>query len=94
MKVSTVKAKPVLMSVLVIACLLTPLFALPYNPVSNNGFDQANFFQVMNPTKYEAIQWIKDNTPEDSVIVADASMGWWTSGFAKDQLSALWIPNT
>ena len=77
-KVPVVKAKPVLTLVLIIGCLLTPLFALP-----NVGITQANFFQVMNPTKYEAIQWIQTNTPKDSVIVADASMGWWTSGFAQ-----------
>lgn len=82
-KVSPVKAKPVLLSVLVIACLLTPLFVLPYNPVATYGFDQANYFQVMNPTKYQAIQWIKDNTPADSVIVSDAELGWWISGFAQ-----------
>ena len=59
------------------------MFALPYNPVSTNGFDQANYFQVMNPTKYQAIQWIKSNTPTDSVIVSDAELGWWISGFAQ-----------
>ena len=77
-KVPAVKAKPVLITAIVIFCLLTPLFALPYV-----GETQANFFQVMNQPKYEAIQWIQNNTPENAVIVADASMGWWTSGFAK-----------
>jgi hypothetical protein len=58
--------------------LFTPLFALP-----NVGASQANFFQVMNPPEYEAIQWIHNNTPENSVIVADAEFGWWLSGFAQ-----------
>ena len=73
-----VGSKPVLLSVLVIACLFTPLFALP--PV---GASQANFFQVMTPTKYEAIEWIKASTPADSTFVADAEFGWWLSGFAQ-----------
>ena len=73
-----VVSKPVLLSVLVIACLLTPLFAIP-----SVGASQANFFQVMTPTKYEAIQWIKASTPTDSTFVADAEFGWWLSGFAQ-----------
>jgi hypothetical protein len=72
------KSKAVLLSLLVVASLLTPLFALP-----NVGASQANFFQVMNPSEYEAIQWIHANTPENSVCVADAEFGWWLSGFAQ-----------
>jgi hypothetical protein len=75
---SNVKVRTVLLSVLVGVCLLTPLFALP-----NVGLAQANYFQVMNPTKYEAIKWVQTNTPVDSVCVADAEFGWWLSGFAK-----------
>ncbi len=77
-KISHSKAKPVLLCALLIVCLFTPLFTLP-----QDGLARANYFQLMNPTKYEAIQWIRDNTPEGSVCVADAEFGWWLSGFAK-----------
>jgi hypothetical protein len=73
-----VRPKTVLISILLIISLLTPMFALP-----NIGASQTNFFQVMNPSGYEAIQWIRDNTPVDSVCVADAEFGWWLSGFAQ-----------
>ena len=73
-----VSSKTVLLSGLVLLTLFTPLFALP-----NVGASQANFFQVMNPSEYEAIQWIHANTPENSVCVADAEFGWWISGFAQ-----------
>jgi hypothetical protein len=71
-------SKPVLLSIIVIICLLTPLFAIP-----SVGVAQANFFQVMTPDKYDAINWAKANTPVNSVFVADAEFGWWLSGFAK-----------
>jgi hypothetical protein len=71
-------SKPVLFSVLMIACLMTPMFALP-----SVGASQANFFQVMTPQKYAAITWANANTASDSVFVADASYGWWLSGFAQ-----------
>jgi hypothetical protein len=74
----------ILLSVLVGGVLLTPLFALPvsYNP-QYSGIYQTNFFQVMNLPEYQAIQWIKNNTPEGSVCVSDAGFGWWLSGFAQ-----------
>jgi hypothetical protein len=77
-KVSSVKLKPMLLTVLVAVCLLTPLFTLP-----GIALQEANFYQVMDPAKYEAIEWLKTNTPQDSVIVSDAEYGWWISGFAQ-----------
>lgn len=71
-------SRTILLSALVILTLFTPLFALP-----NVGASQANFFQVINPPEYQAIQWIHTNTPEGSVVVADAEFGWWISGFAQ-----------
>ena len=74
----------ILLSALVFGVLLTPLFALPvsYNP-QYSGTYQTNFFQVMNVPEYQAIQWVKNNTPESSVCVSDAEFGWWLSGFAQ-----------
>jgi hypothetical protein len=75
----------VLLSFLVVFVLFSPLCALP-----NVGVSQANFFQVINPSEYQAIQWIKANTPVGSVCVADANFGWWLSGFAqRPTLSAI-----
>jgi hypothetical protein len=69
---------PILTITLVACVLFTPLFALP-----NVAFTQAGYFQVMNSSEYEAIEWVKANTPVSSVFVADASFGWWLSGFAQ-----------
>ncbi|MGD6851640.1 MAG: hypothetical protein ACQCN6_06235 [Candidatus Bathyarchaeia archaeon] len=74
----SIRFKTVLTLVFIAICLLTPLFALP-----NAGAAQANFFQVMTPAKYQAIEWARTSTPEGSVFVADAEFGWWLSGFAK-----------
>jgi hypothetical protein len=68
----------VLLSVLVVGVLFTPLFALP-----NVGVAEANFFQLMNQSEYQAIQWVKTNTPTNAVFVTDAEFGWWLSGFAQ-----------
>lgn len=67
-----------LLVAIVVCVLFTPLFSLP-----NVGVGQVDFFQVMNTTEYQAIQWVKSNTPVGSVCVADAEFGWWLSGFAE-----------
>ncbi len=68
----------VLLSLLIIGVLFTPLFALP-----NVGVAEVNFFQLMNQSEYQAIQWVKTNTPTNAVFVTDAEFGWWLSGFAQ-----------
>ena len=77
-KISKTAVTAILLSILIILVLLTPLFSLP-----NTGVSQANYFQVMNPTEYQAIQWVKANTTVGSVLVADAEFGWWLSGFGQ-----------
>ena len=77
-KLSKKTSTAILLTILVLFTLVTPLFALP-----NVGASQVNFFQVIKPSEYEAIQWINTNTPVGSVFVADAEFGWWVSGFAE-----------
>jgi hypothetical protein len=72
------KTRHILVSVFLIVCLFMPIFTLPHV-----GLVQSKYFQLMTPAKYEAIQWVQNNTSEDSVCVADAEFGWWLSGFAK-----------
>jgi hypothetical protein len=78
LKLSKKFSTAVVILILMVIALSTPLFALPYTGVS-----EAKYFQVMNPPGYQAIQWVKANTPVGSVCVADAEFGWWLSGFAQ-----------
>ncbi|MCW3994692.1 MAG: hypothetical protein NWE98_00900 [Candidatus Bathyarchaeota archaeon] len=65
--------------------LFTPLFSVPHFTIGSqlDSIGQVNFFQIMDKPKYEAIQWIKANTPSGSICVADAEFGWWLSGFGE-----------
>ncbi len=46
--------------------------------------DQRDYYGIVTPGIYEAIQWIRDETPADAVIgvstVDDAPLGWWVEG--------------
>jgi hypothetical protein len=55
-----------------------PIFLTP-----QQGATVSSFYQVMSEPGYEAIQWIRQQTPVGSVCVSDALYGWWLSGFAQ-----------
>jgi hypothetical protein len=69
--------------VLFSVCLVLALFFTPLLSSPQEGFEATDYYRVMTPLKYDAINWIKSNTPENSVFVADSALGWWVSGFAQ-----------
>ncbi len=52
-------------------------------PSQNVGESIQSFYQFMDNPGWEGIQWIKQNTPSNSVFVSDAHYGWWLGGFAQ-----------
>jgi hypothetical protein len=65
---------------LLFSFIALPIFMTPYQ---NVGQTIQSFYQVMNNPGWETMQWIKTNTPSNSVFVSDALYGWWLSGFAQ-----------
>ncbi|MGB9841502.1 MAG: hypothetical protein ACPLKZ_02130 [Candidatus Bathyarchaeales archaeon] len=63
--------------------LMVSILFASFLTAPNAGFEKASFYQFMTEQKFDAIQWIKANTPADAVLVANAEYGWWISGFAK-----------
>jgi hypothetical protein len=75
---------------LVLLFLFVSVFYVPMFAAPSAGIKIVESYQVMSTAGYEAIQWIKTNTPPSSVCVADAEFGWWLSGFAcRPTLSAV-----
>ncbi len=60
---------------LVILFVGLPMFRFPWEAVKVH-----NFYQVMNNSGYEAIQWARQNTPLNSMFAADFHYGWWLAG--------------
>ena len=44
---------------------------------------RVDYYTTIHQPEGIAMEWIKNNTPEDSVLVADHLFGWWLSGIAK-----------
>jgi len=74
-----------LYSFFVLVFLLVSFVALPIfvTPSLNMGETLQSYYQTMNSRKWEATQWLKSNTLEGSVLVADALYGWWLGGFTQ-----------
>ncbi len=58
--------------------LVVPIFLTPFR-----GEEIQSFYQTMNDSGYEAMQWARHKTPADSIFISDAYYGWWFSGFAQ-----------
>ncbi len=56
------------------------LFGLPIFRFPWNAGEVQSFYQVMNDPGYQSIQWVKQNTPENSMFVSDFHYGWWLAG--------------
>jgi len=70
--------------VILISCLiLIMIFCFPIFKSPSEAIREANGYQVMNASEYEAIEWIRTNTPKNSVFVANPDFGWWLSGFSQ-----------
>jgi hypothetical protein len=65
---------------LLFSFIFLPIFMTPSLGV---GETIQSFYQVMNNSGYEAINWAKADTTANSVFVSDALYGWWFSGFAQ-----------
>jgi len=64
---------------LLLACFLfIPVFMTP-----SQGIDIQEFYQAMSDPLYAAMEWAKNNTPQDAIFVTEAYYGWWFAGFAQ-----------
>ncbi len=72
-----------LYSIFVLFCLLFSFLAVPIFLTPWRGTEISEFYQEMSESGYEAIEWIRQQTPVGSVLVSSAYYGWWLSGFAQ-----------
>jgi hypothetical protein len=49
----------------------------------HEGMKEADVYSTIQQPEAATIEWIKNNTPADSVLVADHLYGWWLSGIAE-----------
>ena len=72
-----------LYSLFIVGFLLFSFLAVPIFLTPWQGATISDFYQAMTEPGYEAVQWIRQQTPVGSVLVSDAYYGWWLSGFAQ-----------
>ena len=82
-KLSSRVTRKTLYAGFVLAILLICFFAFPIFMTPWVGTTDQSYYQVMDNPGYQAIQWIKQNTPTNSNLTSDALYGWWLSGFAE-----------
>ena len=70
-------------STFIAICLIVLLFVFPIFTLPSNGVIVQRFYQVMDDNGYQAIDWVKENTPDGSVFASDMGFGWWLTGFGQ-----------
>ncbi len=72
---------------IIVTCILIFSFAaLPIFSSAiqlNGGQTLQNYYQTMDNKGWDGIQWLKENTPEGSVLVSNALYGWWLGGYTQ-----------
>jgi hypothetical protein len=64
--------------------LLIVFFAfVPIFMPLSKGIEIQTFYQRMNPSLMEAMDWARTNTPQNATFVTEAYYGWWFGGFAQ-----------
>jgi hypothetical protein len=74
------KALPV-----IAATIITFIFIIAslWSIFPHEGMKRVNFYSTIEQPEYTSLEWIRNNTPEDSILVADHLYGWWLSGLAE-----------
>ncbi len=55
----------------------------PWSIFPNDAMQRANFYTTIQEPEATALEWIRNKTPENSVLVADHLYGWWLSGIGE-----------
>lgn len=71
-------------SVFLTCILLISLFnVFPFFTGPDAEFVVANFYDTVSASDFDAIMWIRQNTPVNAVFVSQHGYGWWISGFGQ-----------
>jgi hypothetical protein len=76
-------ARKPLYVIFVLVFLLFSLLNVSIFLIPSEGIKMQSFYQVMNDPLYETMQWAQNYTKPNAVFAADATFGWWFSGFAQ-----------
>jgi len=83
-KISKNLTQPKMYAGFLIGLLLICFFFVPLLFVTpNEGVICQTFYQAMNDPLYQAMDWIKVNTPANATFITEAYYGWWLAGFAQ-----------
>ncbi len=74
--------KTIPISIFVTSLFIFIIFS-PWSIFPEEAIDRADFYTTIQESEATALDWIKNNTPGNSVLVADHLYGWWFSGIGK-----------
>jgi hypothetical protein len=77
------KIKKILPEIVFTAFIFCFIIASLWSIFPHEAMKRINFYTTIQRPEATALEWIKNKTPENSVLVADHLYGWWLSGIGK-----------
>ncbi len=77
------KIKKTLPTLASLTILFIFIFASLWSIFPTDAMYRVDWYTTIQQPEATAIDWIRNNTPEDSVLVADHLYGWWLSGISE-----------
>jgi len=66
-----------------ITCIIIFIIVSPGSIFPDDAMQRGNFYSTIQEPEAATLEWIRNNTPADSVLVADHSYGWWLGGIGE-----------
>jgi hypothetical protein len=82
-KIRLNRIKKVLPAIACTAIILSFIIASLWSIFPDEAMKRSNFYTTIQQPEATTLEWIKNRTPESSILVADHLYGWWLSGIGE-----------
>ena len=78
-----VKLKKTLPITVLIASMFIFIIISPWSIFPDDAMARANYYSTIHEPEATTLDWIRTNTPKESILVADHLYGWWLGGIGE-----------
>jgi len=78
-----VKLKKTLPITMLIASMFIFIIISPWSIFPDDAMERANYYSTIHEPEAATLDWIRTNTPKESILVADHLYGWWLGGIGE-----------
>jgi hypothetical protein len=78
-----IKIKKTLPVIALTASMFLFIILSPWSIFPDDAMERANYYTTIHEPEAATLDWIRTNTPKESILVADHLFGWWLGGIGE-----------